>query len=352
MTIYRYMLCILLIVLPAINASKAQQTTETEAPRINAPEAPQISAPEAQPGHIAGTVVDVQDGTIPGASVVLEDTVPGEKRTVIADQDGAFQFDNIKAGVAYQVTISAAGFVTWTSPALTVTAGQFLYLTGNKLAVAGDASSITVYASNEHIATEQVEIAEQQRVFGIFPNFYVTYDIHPVPLTTKLKFKLAYKAFTDPVTFVGIAFMAGIYQAGDVPNYVQGAKGYGQRFGAGVADASTDIFIGGAVFPWMFRQDPRYFYKGTGTKKARFLHAISAPYVCMGDNGKLQPNYSSIGGDLASGAISNLYYPQSNRGVEQVFKGFFITTSVRTVNTVIQEFLLRRFTPSARKQTN
>ena len=210
---------------------------------------------------------------------------------------------------------------------------------------------MTVYATQEQIATEQVHVAEKQRVFGIIPNFYVTYDSHPVPLTTKLKYRLALKASTDPVTFLGVFFMAAVYQAGDVPDYQQGWDGYAQRVGAGLADTTTDIFLGGAVLPSLLHQDPRYFYQGTGTKKSRALHALSSPYICKGDNGKTQPNFSSLGGDLASGAISNLYYPDTNRGVGLVFEGFAVTTAVRTVNALIQEFVLRKLTPSAR-QTN
>jgi len=77
---------------------------------------------------------------------------------------------------------------------------------------------------------------------------------------------------------------------------------------------------------------------------------MASPYVCMGDNGKLQPNYSSLGGDLASGAISNLYYPESDRGARLLFQGFLITTGVRTVNAIVQEFVLRKLTPSARQR--
>jgi hypothetical protein len=98
----------------------------------------------------------------------------------------------------------------------------------------------------------------------------------------------------------------------------------------------------------MFRQDPRYFYQGTGTKKSRALHALASPYVCRGDNGKRQPNISSLGGDLTSGAISNLYYPESDRGAKLVFQGFLITTGVRTVDSLVQEFVLRKLTPSAK----
>ena len=169
--------------------------------------------------------------------------------------------------------------------------------------------------TSEEIATEQVKIEEQQRVFGIIPNFYVVYDKNAAPLTTKLKFKLALKTSIDPVTFVGVGLLAGIDQAARPPRLREGAKGYGQRYGATYADGFTDIMIGGAILPSLLHQDPRYFYQGTGTTKSRTFHALSSPFICRGDNGRRQPNYSTIGGDLASAALANAYYPASDRGV-------------------------------------
>jgi hypothetical protein len=310
----------------------------------------QQSAPGISVASISGTVTDTNGGVIGGATIELEGPNPGDRRTAVSSATGAFQFDNINPGVPYQIAIAAQGLQGWKSPPLVLAPGQFLFLTDIKLKVPNSEVSVTVYASQVQIATEQVVVAEKQRVLGIFPNFYVTYDPHPVPLTTKLKYRLAFKASTDPVTFVGIAFMAAVYQAGDVPDYQQGWDGYAQRVGAGIADTATDIFFGGAILPSLLHQDPRYFYQGTGTTKSRMLHAISYPYICKGDNGKTQPNYSSLGGDLISGAISNIYYPETNRGVGLVFEGFFVTTAVRTVNSIIQEFLLRKLTPSARQK--
>jgi hypothetical protein len=108
--------------------------------------------------------------------------------------------------------------------------------------------------------------------------------------------------------------MAGARQAARTPDYVLGAKGYGQRFGAEAADGISDILIGGAILPSILHQDPRYYYQGTGTTRLRLGHALSSPFVCRGDNGRWQPNYSSMGGDLASSALMDTYYPQSNRG--------------------------------------
>jgi len=297
---------------------------------------------------ISGTVTDVNGDVVPGATIVLEDANPADHQATVASDNGAFQFNNLKAGISYGITIEAPNFESWKSAPILLKPGQYLFLPEVKLKLPESVASVTVYASTEQIATEQVVTAERQRVLGVFPNFYVTYDANPAPLTTKLKFKLVYRTLIDPVTFLGVAFLAGIYQAGDTPDYGQGWTAYGQRVGAGYADSTTDLLFGGAILPWLLRQDPRYFYQGTGTNKSRALHAMAAPFVCKGDNGKTQPNYSSMGGDLASGAISNLYYPKSDRGAERVFQGFAVTTSIRVVDTLIQEFLLRKLTPSAR----
>jgi hypothetical protein len=213
-----------------------------------------------------------------------------------------------------------------------------------------ETSSVTVYASREQIATEQMKIEAQQRVLGIVPNFYVVYDSNnAVPLSTKLKFKLAMRAAVDPVTIAGVAILAGIQQAGDTPDYVQGAKGFGQRLGANAAGGFSDILIGGAVLPSLLHQDPRYFYQGTGTTRSRLAHALASPFICKGDNGRWQPNYSSLGGDLASSALQETYYSQSNRGVGVVFGGFAIGTAERQLSAVLQEFVLRRLTSHSDK---
>lgn len=302
-------------------------------------------------GSISGTVADVYGDIIPGATVILDGPTPGDHREIAADDNGAFDFENIKAGVPYRVRIKVEGFASWTSSAITVTSGQPVFLTGVKLQIEGSTTSVTVYSSTEQIAVEQVRVEEQQRVLGFIPNFYIVYDAqNAVPLTTKLKFKLAMKVSTDPVTLAGVAFLAGIYQAADTPDFVQGAKGYGQRVGSVAADGFTDILVGGAILPTLLHQDPRYFYQGTGTNKSRLRHALSNPFICRGDNGRLEPNYSSIGGDLASNAISNLYYPESNRGVGLVLGGFAISTSERLVSSIAQEFIFPKLTSRARNE--
>ena len=308
-----------------------------------------ISAPEPRTGAITGTLLDMNDGTIPGATVVLEGPSLADPKHVETNDNGFFQLDRLEPGIPYRVTISADGFANWTSPEVVLKPGQYLELAGIRLQIAAAVTTVKAVISTEEIARQQVEVEEKQRVLGFIPNFYVVYDRNPVPLTAKLKFDLALKTSIDPITFLGSAVVAGFDQAADLHDYQQGAKGYGQRFGAAYADGLTDIMIGGAILPAILHQDPRYFYQGTGTNKSRLLHALSTPFICRGDNGRLQPNYSSLGGYLAAGAISNAYYPASNRGPGLVFSTAFIDIAANMANGVLQEFILHRLTPAAKR---
>jgi hypothetical protein len=299
---------------------------------------------------ITGTVLDVNGDLVPGAAVVLNGGSSDDQREVTADDGAAFKFDSVKPGIPYELSVHVKGFSAWTSPAIVLTPSQFLILDDIHLKMEGDSTSITVYGSTAEIAVEQLHLEEQQRVLGFIPNFYVSYDAtNAAPLTTKLKFKLAMKVATDPVTIIGVGFMSGIDQAANTPNYVQGAKGFGQRFGANAAGEFSDILIGGAILPSLLHQDPRYFYQGTGGTRSRLMHALAAPFVCRGDNGHRQINFSSMGGVIGASALSMTYYPHSNRGTGDVFVAFSVSEAERAFAAIAQEFILPRFTPSLRR---
>ena len=59
-----------------------------------------------------------------------------------------------------------------------------------------------------------------------------------------------------------------------------------------------------------------------------------------------------MGGDLASSALTNAYYPESNRGAGLVFQNFLISTGERMVASVLQEFLLRKLTPTLKNKSS
>lgn len=173
---------------------------------------------------------------------------------------------------------------------------------------------------------------------------YVVYEPHPEPLTTSMKFHMAYKDLTHPVFFARTAAWAGFEQAAGLRNYPQNTRGYGERLGTGLADNVTEGLIGNAVLPSLLHQDPRYFYQGSGTRKSRALHAMLAAFVCKGDNGKTQPNYSTLGGSLISSSISLAYYPSSDRNAQHVFRNVGIGMGLHVGGGLVQEFILDKLT--------
>jgi len=298
-------------------------------------------------GSIQGAVVDIDDDPVPNATVALQ--VPaGNPLTAVTKDDGTFALHDVTPGIAYQITVTAEGFAEWNS-SVTVERGQNKTLTEIKLRIAAVQRAVTVGYSSKEVAVQQFKAEEQQRIFHFLPNLYVTYESHPEPLTARMKFELAYKGLTHPTFFFLEAAWAGIQQAADTPNWPQGAEGYGKRLGAGLASGSSEMLFSNAILPSLLHQDPRYFYQGSGTKWSRAGHAILAPFVCKGDNGASQPNYSQIGGALISASLANAYYPDSNRGAGLVFKSFGTDMGIHVALGLAQEFILAKFTSRGKR---
>src|SRR6266404_6897499 len=311
---------------------------------LSVPALGQISQERPRTATIMGTVTDANGDVIPNATVVLKEVEGNDPRAILTTENGMFEFHDVTPGIPYQLSISAKDFADWTSTLITLNPDQFKIVSGIQLSIATERTTVDVHYDPVEVATQQLKAEEKQRVFGVIPNFYVSYEKDPAPLTAKMKFKLALKVSTDPVTAAGNFVVASAKQAGGTPDYGQGWGAYGERFGAVAADGFSDIMIGGAILPSLLHQDPRYFYQGTGTTGSRIRHAMFSPFVARGDNGRWQPNYSSMGGVLASSALANLYYPRSNRGAGLVFGNFAIGTAERIGASLAQEFLLGKFT--------
>jgi hypothetical protein len=149
------------------------------------------------------------------------------------------------------------------------------------------------------------------------------------------------------------AFSAGLEQSEDeFAGYGQGAKGYFTRMAALYGDGFTSAFLGGAILPSILHQDPRYFYKGRGSVRSRALYAMATVVICKGDNGKWQPNYSNVLGNLASAGISNTYYPAANRGAGLVVENWLIGTGSGAIGNLFQEFLVKRISRGVPKRTS
>ncbi len=301
-------------------------------------------------GSIQGVVMNRDKTVYEGARVELAVSGESAPRSIATDANGRFQFSGVPAGT-FTIAVSAPGFAARTVSG-TLQTGQSYEAPAIMLAVAATSSDVEVTANRQEIATEEVKLEEKQRVLGVIPNFYVVYDQHPVPLNPRQKFSLAWRTSIDPVSFLSAGFFAGIEQARNTfAGYGQGAQGYGKRYGADFADGFSSTMLGGALFPSIFRQDPRYYYKGKGSIASRTLYAIAMSFVCKGDNGHWQFNYSAVAGGVAAGEISNLYYPDSDQNHwDVVLDGTLIGMGESAVGNLFQEFLVRKLTPSARNR--
>jgi hypothetical protein len=336
---------------------RAQSPPASPAPNIPGIAASTTTAPacgveqhqdQVLPGSITGTVVDPTGTGVVGAQLLLTREGKPAQETLSGD-DGQFSFTGVPPG-PFHLTISAAGFNTQSSSG-SLSSGESCVMPRITLTLATNVTEVHVELSTVEIAQEQIEDQEKQRLFGVIPNFYVSYVPNAAPLTPKQKFQLAWKSTIDPVSFGVTGVVAGVEQATDrFQGYGQGAAGYGRRYGAAYGDLVSGTFIGGAILPSLLKQDPRYFYKGTGTVRSRMLYAIANSVICKGDNGRWQPNYSGIVGSLAAGGVSNLYYPENDRSdAALTFENALIGIGETAAVNILQEFVMRRLTPNAPK---
>jgi hypothetical protein len=187
-------------------------------------------------------------------------------------------------------------------------------------------------------AQEQLQAQEKQRVFGVMATFNTTRNKDALPLSTGQKYQLFFKSASDPWPFLLSGFLSGIDQADNAfPEYGQGMQGYAKRFGASYTDYFTGNLLGNAVLASLMKEDPRYFQRGTGSYTVRALWAASGTVWCKRDNGTWGPNYANVLGNLMGAAVSNLYYPQSDRTVGgTVSRGFSVTAQAIIGSEVIE----------------
>ncbi len=308
-------------------------------------QAPVSDAPKAT-GSIQGHVVDQTGAAVPDAKITYERDGSGAIE-VVSSADGAFLFEHVPAG-PFRLTVSALGFAPQTRSGV-LAPGDASVLDPFRLTVAAGSVVVDVTAAQVEIAERQITQQERQRVLGFFPNFRISYLPDAAPLNSRQKFQLTWKTVGDPTRFLSVGVIAGIQQArNDYPGFGSGPDGYLKRYAALYGTVLTGSLISNVVLPTVFHQDPRYFYKGTGSTSARLGYAISRTVVRKGDNGKWQPDYSRILGHFASGAISNLYYPPADRrGLGLTFGNAALGVGGAALGNVAQEFLLRRFTTHA-----
>ncbi len=329
-------------------SAPAQQTGQTAQQSQNPPATQPSQQNQQLTGTITGSVFSKEGNPISGAEVTLTRTGQSTSQQAASDDSGNYTFSNVIPGT-FKITVSAPPFADQTFSGI-LASGQNYIVPPITLLLA-TVNTTVVVEPTAIVAEHQLKVEEQQRVLGVIPNFYVTYVSNAAPLNSRQKFQLSWRDAIDPVTFILIGATAGIQQATDnFAGYGQGAQGYGKRYGASYADFASGTLFGSVIFPAILKQDPRYFYKSTGSTRARVLYAIANAVICKGDNGHWQANYSSILGNLASGGMSNLYYPpQNQRGAALTFEVAGVGIAATAADNIIQQFVIPKLTPKSRR---
>jgi hypothetical protein len=296
-------------------------------------------------GSIFGTVLDPTGVPVSGAQVKLVREGATPPVVTATAEDGHFSFNKVAPG-AFELNIALAGFQS-KEVSGTLPANQSYLAPAIKLELVPVVTDVSVRLTTEEIATEQIKEQEQQKLLAVIPNYYASYVPDAAPMNTKQKFGLAWKQVIDPANIVISAMIAGGEQASNsFPGYGQGGAGYARRFGAAYGDFFIGTYVSSAILPSILKQDPRYFYKGTGTVKSRIFYALSRSVMTKGDNGHWQPDYSGILGSLASGAISNLYYPEgSQHAFSTTVENTLIGIGTGAGVNLLQEFVFPKITP-------
>jgi hypothetical protein len=306
--------------------------------------------PSSSGAHIIGTVLDNDGAVVEGASVSLAGPPGFQTLTHVSGSDGQFSFAALPPAT-YSITVTAPGMTTFKSPPILLHAGDFHLMSPVTIAFSAGTTSVTVVGNEKQLSEEQVQIAVHQRVLGVIPNFYSSYDWNAPPMQAKQKFQLGFRSVFDPVSLLAVAGVAGAEQyVNAFPQFGGGITGYGKRYGAAMANHVSADLLSRAVYPAIFHQDPRYFYKGRGSTGSRALYAISAAVMTRSDSGHWEPNYSNVLGNFSASALSNLYYPSADRGASLVFLNGLADTGADAASNLIREFVLKKLTSRASKQ--
>jgi len=293
----------------------------------------------AQPGSISGFVVDTTGSSIPRASVKL-----APDRETTSGANGEFSFADATPG-PFRLTFAAKGFAAKTIEG-ELKPAETLSLPPTELVIDTLNTELNVTQTQVELAEAQIKVQEQQRLIGILPNFFAAYDPDAVPLNAHQKLELTAKTWFDPSAFVIEGIIAGVGQARNThKGFGQGAQGYAKRYGAGFADYGTALLLEKVVMPTIFKQDPRYFYKGTGTKSSRARYAISRTFVCRGDNKKDQFCYSGFLTRFGTGFITNYYFPAADRdSTSTILQNAALSIGFDALGNLFQEFVARKIT--------
>ena len=201
------------------------------------------------------------------------------------------------------------------------------------------ASSVGAFAQDSADPAPPVQPKEDKRIFGVLPNNRTTENSIPFrSITATQKMTIAFKDSFDWPVYPTAGLFAALYQLEDQnPSFGQGMAGYAKRFATAYGDQMIGNMMTEGLVPSLMHEDPRYFRLGEGSKKHRAWYAVTRIFVTRTDSGGQHFNTSEWGGNAASTAISNLYYPDT-RNVSDNVQKLLVACATDAFSNVLKEF--------------
>ena len=296
------------------------------------------------PGTLRGSVTDSSGAVVGGRYRQLAGNRVHCSAHHSHGPDGSFHFSAVEPG-AYTLTIKADGFTDGT-PNVSVVSGENPPLPPSYCRSHQPSAKWMWDFRRTNWLSSRCMPRRSSACSGSFRTSTSATQPNAAPLTAAQKFHLGLRTLIDPETILGNAASAGIEQWRNTTDrqFGQGMEGYGKRFGVDYAASVTHVLIGHTLTQSVFHQDPRYFYKGTGSFRSRFLYAIGTAFVAKGDNGHWQPDYSDMIGGLAAREILSPLHSYTSRPGLRAFHGFLLGFSGRASDHLMQEFIYRWLT--------
>lgn len=147
---------------------------------------------------------------------------------------------------------------------------------------------------------------------------------------------------------IGWAVSAGYEQLvdsspnyGEFPDPAEGTgKQFAQRLGAAAARATSENIFTESILAPVLHEDARYYRMGKGHNFVkRLVYSGTREIFTRTDGGHQTLNIANLGGNLAGSALTQAYYPNLNRGFNQVMQTFGGSVGGSALGYVVAEFL-------------
>jgi hypothetical protein len=158
------------------------------------------------------------------------------------------------------------------------------------------------------------------------------------PLNQRQRNRLYFDSLINPLSFVRVAFSAGLDQWNDKPDlWEQGGSGYGLRygniFGQYTIERTVTFGLSSAL-----DEDNRYFNSGKKGLGRRIWYAVTGSVLARHHDGHRSIAFSHLGGIAAGAFVARAWLPKDQNSIGDAATSFGLTMAGNVGADVFKEF--------------